>query len=227
MRATRALVQVALATAFAGCATTGTPPPGGFVTKCKEIDLSSSSLEPTAVDAWTPGPISPGFLRIQYSWEDANAGPVYAVGILYENLDSQKVVFIVGPLAGFPREWTGNATTGDAPKNARSDWTTFFTKLRKATQQVRPGGMFCGGAACGMPPDSPPPELLGTASSGASGGYAALFSETPEQMYAQAMRAPKVMSDAVFSKTRDERERLIKDLAKRTCHGVQANLGNE
>jgi hypothetical protein len=46
-------------------------------------------------------------------------------------------------------------------------------------------------------------------------------------MYAQAMRAPNAVSDAGFTKTREERERIVKDLAKKTCHGVQALLGSE
>jgi hypothetical protein len=229
MRSTRVLVLVALATTLAGCATTGTPPPGGFVTKCKEIDLSNKSLEPTPLEVWEKeqNAIGQGFLRIQYSWEDPNEGPVFAVGVLYEDLQTQKLAFIVGPLSGFPQRWSPDGTKGDASTKAKDEWVRFFNKLRKVTESDRPGGVFCAGRACAMPPDSPPPELLGTASSGSPGGYAALFSGTPEQMYAQAMQAPKVMSDAVFSKTREERERIIKDLAKKTCHGVQASLGNE
>ena len=218
--------MVALAIAVAGCATPGTPPPGGFVTRCTDLDLSKVSLEPTALKAWDPAPIPPGFLRIHYRWE-ANGGPVYAIGILYENLEIQSVVFIVGPLVGFPDDWSPD-TKGEATASARNDWMAFFTKLRKATQSDRPGGLFCAGQACGKPPDSPPPEFLGTGSSSSAGGYA-MLSGTPQQMYAQAMRARSVVSDAVFgvSNTRAEREKIVKDLARNTCHGVQAHLGKE
>jgi hypothetical protein len=224
---TGALVMVALATAVAGCATTGTPSPGGFVTNCKDIDLSNVSLEPTALEAWEPRPIAPGFLRIHYRWED-NAGPVYAIGILYKDLKTQTVEFIVGPLPGFPDTWTGNPAKSDAPRETKDKWITFFKKLRGAAQSDRTGDVLCAGQGCGMPPDSPPPDFLGTGSSGSSGGYAAL-SGTSEQMYAQSTRPPKVMSDAVFgaSTTRVQREQIVKDLVKNTCHGVQAHLGKE
>lgn len=219
--------MVALATALAGCATTGTPPPGGFVTRCKDIDLSSATLEPTPLGAWNPAPLAPGFLRIHYLW-GANGGPVYAIGILYERFDIQNVAFIVGPLEGFPDSWTGDPAKSEAPAKAKDDWMAFFTKLRKATQSDRPGGVFCAGQACGMPPDSPPPEFLGTGSSGSGGGFA-MLSESPGQMYAQAMRARNVMSDAVFgaSSSRADREKIVRDLARNTCHGVQAHLGKE
>src|SRR6516225_5720671 len=110
MRATRVWALVALATAVAGCATTGTPPPGGFTTKCKEIDLSNVSLEPTTVEAWDPKPLKPGFLHIQ------------------------RVAFIVGPLAGFPADWSPDGSKGEASTRAKDDWLKFFTKLRKASE---------------------------------------------------------------------------------------------
>jgi hypothetical protein len=215
-------VLVALGAAVAGCATTGTPPPGGFVTRCKDIDLTNVSLEPTRLEKWTPDPKDKvGFLRVEYRWE--TNGDVYALGILYESFDVQSVSFIVGPIRGFPDSWTLDQPP---PAGAKEDWGEFFHKLRKASEMARPGSLYCRAMGCPRPPDSPPPDLMGTASSGSSGGYAALIT-SPEQLYAQATQTRTTATDAGYSKTREERERIVKDLAKKTCHGVQAHLGKE
>lgn len=229
MRLLRGWVAATLTTLVSGCATTGTPPVGAFVTKCKDIDLTAVSLEPTPPGAWDPKPLAPGFLRIDYRWE-ANAGPVYAIGILYENLDTQRVAFVVGPLPGFPDHGPGDPAAIRAPANVEDEWMQFFKKVRGATQFDRPGGFFCAGKPCAMPPDSPPPEFLGVASSGSSGGIAAVFG-TPRELFAQLMRVRPVVSDAVFNASgktaSEERQKIVRDLARKTCHGVQAQLGNE
>ena len=223
MRARRALVLVAFAVTVAGCATTGTPPPGGFVTKCKDIDLSGVSLDPMPLASWNPQPMGSGFLRIHYRW-GPNPGPVYAIGILYESFQIQKLAFIVGPLPGFPDDW--DPVRGAASAGTK-EWREFFTRVRGASQNNRPGAVLCGGDGCGKPPDSPPPEFLGVGSSGSAAGSAAL-SGTSQEMYAQATRASTVASDAAFATSdRAERERIVKDLARNTCHGVQALLGKE
>lgn len=229
MRLLRSWFVGTLTMLVAGCATTGTPPAGGFTTKCKDIDLTAVSLEPTPLASWEPKPLAPGFLRIDYRWE-ANAGPVYAIGILYENLETQRVAFIVGPLPGFPDHGPTDATSVQAPASVQDEWMQFFKKVRAGTQYDRPGGFFCAGKPCAMPPDSPPPEFLGVASSGSSGGIAAVFG-TPEELYAQLMRARPIVSDAVFNATgkppSEERQKIVRELARKTCHGVQAQLGNE
>jgi len=229
MRARRAVVLVSLAVTVTGCATTGTQASttGTVTTKCKEIDLSNVSLEPTPLASWDPKPVDPGFLHIHYSWPSTGEGPVYAVGILYEKIDKQRVAFIVGPLPGFPPDWP-DVSKGAAPADATPQWKVFFTKVRGATQNARPGAGVCAGAGCGKPPDSPPPEFLGSGSSGSTGGFSAL-DRMPQERYAEVMRSREVVSDAMFGQTsnRAERERAIKDLVRNTCHGVQAFLGNE
>lgn len=220
--------MLALASALAGCVTPGTPTPGGNFTRCKDIDLSNVSVDPIPVDAWTPETFKPGFLHIHYFWQ-AGEGKVHAVGILYQTLDVQTVAFIVGPLPGFPDNW--DPAKRPAAGGPREDaWGMFFRKLRAASESNRPGGVFCKGRGCGMPPDSPPPDYLGTASSGSSGTFAALPGSMHE-MYAEAAtsqtRTQAVATDATFATTRDERVRMVKDLARNTCHGVQAHLGRE
>jgi hypothetical protein len=224
------VVLVSLAVTVTGCATTGTQASttGTVTTKCKEIDLSNVSLEPTPLASWDPKPVAEGFLHVHYSWPATNDGPVYAVGILYENLEKQSVAFIVGPLPGFPPGYTPQMGKSQASAGALTDWGAFFTKLRGASQNAKPGGVFCAGAGCGKPPDSPPPEFLGSGSSGSTGGFSAL-DRMPQERYAEVMRSREVVSDAMFGQTsnRAERERAIKDLVRNTCHGVQAFLGNE
>jgi|SoiMethySBSTD1v2_1073268.scaffolds.fasta_scaffold777215_2 hypothetical protein len=229
MRARRGLVLVGFAVTMTGCATTGTQPSttGTVTTRCKEIDLSNVSVDPTPLSSWEPKPLAPGFLHVHYSWPATGDGPVYAVGILYENLEKQTVAFFVGPLPGFPAGWP-DATKGEAPPDATNQWKAFFTKLRAASQNARLGAGVCGGQGCGKPPDSPPPEFLGAGSSGSTGGISAL-PRVQDQRYAQVTRSREVVSDAVLGATsnRADREKAIKDLVRNTCHGVQALLGNE
>src|SRR5215469_5964029 len=125
----RGWVVATLTAALAGCATPGTPAPGAFTTRCKDIDLSTVSLEPVAVENWQPTPQPPGFLRIQYFWE-ANGGPVYAVFVLYQNVDSQSVPYIVGPLPGFPDDWNWEKSRGRMGPEHKEKWGMFWEKLR-------------------------------------------------------------------------------------------------
>src|SRR5262245_33307163 len=78
MRASGALVLVSLAVVVTGCATTGTQASttGTVTTRCKDIDLSSVSLEPTPLASWDPKPGAQGFLHVHYSWPASGDGPV-------------------------------------------------------------------------------------------------------------------------------------------------------
>src|SRR5262245_45254109 len=120
MRASGTLVLVSLAVVVTGCATTGTQASttGTVTTRCKEIDLSSVPLEPTPLASWDPKPGAQGFLHVHYSWPASGDGPVYAVGILYETFEKQSVAFIVGPLQGFPADYTPDMGKSRAPAAA-------------------------------------------------------------------------------------------------------------
>lgn len=176
------------------------------------------------VDAWTPGDrLKPGFLHIHYRTDGSQT---YAVGVHFVDPAHVSVPFIVGPLKDVPETWVDDPNAPDA-KGVPPEWFTFFRKLRDI-HYVKPGGLLCRNHDCAMPPDVPPPDFVGSASSASGGGVGAFLSIDDLQRYAQASTPPKndagrTAADGSYTgQVSEERRRIVSEVVDRTCRGVRA-----
>jgi hypothetical protein len=223
----RALWVVAvLAGGLTACATVPTPTERSSACKpfTGEIPGVTELMFWTAPDR--PAPDLPkGFLRLHYVGDD----PVFAIAVHYVDVDHITVPFIVGPIKGVP--W--DAKEALSPRSqAAMEWSKFFGKLREI-RSARPGGLLCGNQDCGKSPEVPPPDFVGTGSSGGGGASAAIFIDPP-QKYAELMSplAPTTASASAtdaraVAGTPEARRAVVISVVNTTCHGVQAMLGRE
>jgi hypothetical protein len=224
-------VALLVAMATAGCATvtkTGySEEPFAECPTQQDSAFGGRIPEPVTADAWSPGDrIRPGFLHIHYR---TNGSQTYAIGVHFVDPAHVSVPFIVGPLKEVPETWVDDPNAPEA-KGVPPEWFAFFSKLR-GIHYVKPGGLLCRNHDCALPPDVPPPDFVGTASSTSSGGVGSLLSTDTLQRYAQASTTAqtdtgRTATDASYTgQVSAERRRIVSDVVDRTCRGVRTFTG--
>jgi hypothetical protein len=224
-------IALLVALATAGCATVWKP---GYsdelFAECPtqpDSAFTGKIPPPVTVDAWSPADrLKPGFLHIHYR---TNGTQTWAIGVHFVDPAHVSVPFIVGPLKDVPQTWVEDPNAPEAA-GVPSEWFTFFGKLRQI-HYVKPGGLLCRNRDCALPPDVPPPDLVGTASSASSGDISGFLSGDTLQRYAQASTAAqpdagRTATDGAYTgQVSAERKRIISDVVDRTCRGVRAITG--
>jgi hypothetical protein len=224
-------VALLVALTTAGCATTGqtgySNEPFAECPTQQDSTFGGRIPEPVAVDVWTPGDrLRPGFLHLHYR---TNGTQTYVIGVHFVDPAHVSVPFIVGPLKDVPDTWVDDPNAPEA-KGVPPEWFTFFRKLRDI-HYVKPGGLLCRNHDCALPPDVPPPDFVGSASSASGGGVGGLLSIDALQRYAQAStpaqtdKAPTAADGSYTGQVSEERRRIVSEVVDRTCRGVRAFTG--
>ena len=231
MRLLRSWFVGTLIMLVAGCATTGTPPAGGFATKCKDIDLTAVSLEPKP---WPAGNQSRSSLAASYgSTTDGRRTPGRCTRSGFSTRTSRP-----SASRSSSARCRGSRTTEPPTPPESRPRQTFRTSgcssSRRSEARARyrgSGGLLtCAGKPCAMPPDSPPARVPRRGQQRLERWGSPRSSGRPRDLCAADACAPhrerrRLQRDGEAA-LRGTAEEFVHELARKTCHGVQAQLGN-